>query len=46
VNAAIAMRTRDEDVREWQSHGIEGWSTDHLRRTDIDGSIQANEEFP
>jgi hypothetical protein len=27
VNAAIAMRTRDEDVREWQSHGVEGWST-------------------
>jgi choline dehydrogenase len=25
VNAAIAMRARAEDIREWQSHGIDGW---------------------
>jgi choline dehydrogenase-like flavoprotein len=28
VNAAIAMRARDEDIREWQNHGVEGWSSD------------------
>src|SRR4051812_26136501 len=26
VNVAIAMRLRDDDVREWQGHGLEGWS--------------------
>ena len=28
VNAAIAMRARDDDIREWQSHGVEGWSAE------------------
>jgi choline dehydrogenase len=28
VNAAIAMRARDEDIREWQNHGVEGWSAE------------------
>jgi choline dehydrogenase len=30
VNAAIAMRARDEDIREWQSHGVEGWSVQEV----------------
>jgi choline dehydrogenase len=30
VNAAIAMRARDEDIREWQSGGLEGWSVEQV----------------
>jgi choline dehydrogenase len=33
VNAAIAMRPRDVDIHEWQSHGVEGWSVDDVRST-------------
>jgi choline dehydrogenase len=30
VNAAIAMRPRDQDIQEWQSHGVEGWSAQEV----------------
>jgi choline dehydrogenase len=30
VNAAIAMRPRDADIRDWQSHGVEGWSVQEV----------------
>jgi choline dehydrogenase len=30
VNAAIAMRARDQDIREWQSHGVDGWSVQEV----------------
>ena len=33
VNAAIAMRPRDEDIREWQSQGVEGWSAKEVEST-------------
>jgi choline dehydrogenase len=30
VNAAIAMRARAQDILEWQSHGLEGWSAQEV----------------
>jgi choline dehydrogenase len=33
VNVAIAMRLRDDDVREWQGHGLEGWSLEDVQAT-------------
>jgi choline dehydrogenase len=33
VNAAIAMRPRDEDIREWQGHGVERWSVQEVGST-------------
>lgn len=33
VNAAIAMRARAEDIREWQSHGIDGWPVETVEST-------------
>jgi choline dehydrogenase-like flavoprotein len=55
VNAAIAMRPREEDIREWQSHGVEGWSVADvhytlgaLQRTvgDADGDPGRGGTFP
>ena len=50
VNAAIAMRPRDQDIQEWQSHGVEGgqrrrssrssrrWSAQSARTAAITGA--------
>jgi choline dehydrogenase len=33
VNATVAMRARESDIREWQSHGLKGWSVEDVMAT-------------
>jgi choline dehydrogenase len=32
-NATVAMRARPSDVRDWQRHGLEGWTIEDVEET-------------
>jgi choline dehydrogenase len=33
VNATVAMRARPSDIRDWQRHGLDGWTIDDVYET-------------